>query len=95
MANTTLIIKYDNPSLAGKVPAAADLQTGEPAFNLTDKRLFTKDLAGNVIEIGVPVAHVGAGGAVHASATTSANGFMSSTDKSKLDGIATGANLYT
>ena len=28
-------------------------------------------------------------------ATTSANGLMSSTDKSKLDGIATGANAYT
>ena len=27
-------------------------------------------------------------------ATTSANGLMSSTDKSKLDGIATGANNY-
>lgn len=28
-------------------------------------------------------------------ATTSANGLMSSTDKSKLNGIATGANNYT
>lgn len=31
----------------------------------------------------------------HAAATTSANGFMSSSDKSKLDGIATGANKYS
>ena len=31
----------------------------------------------------------------HATATTSANGFMSSSDKSKLDGIATGANKYS
>jgi len=31
----------------------------------------------------------------HVVATTSANGFMSSTDKSKLDGIATGANKTT
>ena len=31
----------------------------------------------------------------HSAATTSANGFMSSSDKSKLDGIASGANRYT
>lgn len=31
----------------------------------------------------------------HAAATTSANGFMSSSDKSKLDGIAMGANKYS
>lgn len=31
----------------------------------------------------------------HSAATTSANGFMSSSDKSKLDGIASGANKYT
>lgn len=31
----------------------------------------------------------------HSAATTSANGFMSSTDKSKLDGIAAGANKTT
>ena len=32
-----------------------------------------------------------AGGSLHNAATTTANGFMSSTDKSKLDGIASGA----
>lgn len=32
---------------------------------------------------------------VHDVATTSANGFMSSADKTKLNGIATGANKYT
>ncbi len=36
-------------------------------------------------------AHVGAGGTAHAVATTSTNGFMSSTDKSKLNGVETGA----
>lgn len=35
-----------------------------------------------------------AGGALHAVATTSVAGFMSSADKSKLDGVATGANNY-
>jgi len=39
--------------------------------------------------------HIGAVGAAHGIVTTSANGFMSSTDKIKLDGIETGANNYT
>ncbi|WP_192894612.1 hypothetical protein [Paenibacillus contaminans] len=42
-----------------------------------------------------PITHVGAGGTAHAAATTSAAGFMSAADKSKLDGVATGANNYT
>jgi len=36
-------------------------------------------------------AHIGATGTAHGVATTSANGFMSSTDKTKLNGIETGA----
>lgn len=34
------------------------------------------------------------GGALHTVATTSVNGFMSAADKSKLDGVASGANSY-
>lgn len=37
--------------------------------------------------------HVGSGGAAHAAATTAAAGFMSSADKTKLDGIAAGAQV--
>jgi hypothetical protein len=44
----------------------------------------------NLIET---VAHIGSGGSVHAAATTSVNGFMSSTDKTKLDGIEAGAQV--
>lgn len=36
-----------------------------------------------------------AGGSLHAAATGATAGFMSATDKSKLDGIAAGANDYT
>lgn len=36
-------------------------------------------------------AHFGVGGSTHPAATTSVNGFMSSADKTKLDGVATGA----
>lgn len=41
-----------------------------------------------------PVSHVGSGGASeHAVATTSVAGFLSASDKTKLDGIATGADV--
>lgn len=39
--------------------------------------------------------HFGAGGTAHANATTTVAGFMSGTDKTKLDGIATGATANT
>lgn len=42
-----------------------------------------------------PSSHVGATGTAHGAATTSVNGFMSSADKTKLDGIATSANNYS
>ena len=38
--------------------------------------------------------HVGSGGAAHADATGSVDGFMSAADKTKLDGVAAGANNY-
>lgn len=42
-----------------------------------------------------PSSHIGSGGTSHANATTSTAGFMSSTDKTKLDGVASNANNYT
>lgn len=38
-----------------------------------------------------PIAHVGSGGAAHAVASGAAAGFMAAADKTKLDGVATGA----
>lgn len=43
---------------------------------------------GNAIAASAPIAHVGAGGGAHAVATTSANGFMSASDKVKLNNIS-------
>jgi len=42
-----------------------------------------------------PKSHVGSTGTAHGTSTTSVAGFMSSTDKTKLDGIATGATANT
>lgn len=40
-----------------------------------------------------PSSHVGSGGAAHANATTTVDGFMSAADKVKINGIATGAEV--
>lgn len=51
---------------------------------------------GNVTNVAqAPATHVGSGGAAHAVVTTSVAGFMSAADKTKLDGVATGATAYT
>ena len=42
-------IKLKNGSGA---PLAGDLVQGEPAFDLTNKRLYTEDSGGTVIEVG-------------------------------------------
>lgn len=34
------------------IPEASDLAQGEPALDLTDKRLYTKDSGGNIVEVG-------------------------------------------
>ena len=49
MANT-IIIK--NSSTASAVPSAGSLTQGELAINVTDKKLFTKDSEGNVVQLG-------------------------------------------
>jgi cytoskeletal protein CcmA (bactofilin family) len=48
---STIIIK--NSSTAAAVPTAVDLVKGELAVNVTDKRLFTEDNSGNVVELGI------------------------------------------
>ncbi|WP_373871803.1 phage tail fiber protein [Aeromonas caviae] len=51
-------------------------------------------LSGYGITDAAPSSHVSSGGEAHATATTAAHGFMSSTDKAKLDSIASNANNY-
>lgn len=42
------IIIFKNNETAGAAPATDDLQKGEPAFNLADNILFTKDKDGSI-----------------------------------------------
>ena len=47
------VIKVKNSNVAGRIPAAGDLQPAELAINLQDKKLYSKDVSGQVFEIGV------------------------------------------
>ena len=51
--------------------------------------------SGNLIDSTSKAADFATSGHSHSSATTEAAGFMSATDKTKLDGVATSANNYT
>ncbi len=83
MANKIILKKS---SVASKVPVAGDLEVGELAVNLTDKKLFSKDSGGTVIELG------GGGGDVDGPASSTDNAlarFDGTTGKLIQNGIVT------
>jgi hypothetical protein len=47
---TKIILKKSN--VAGAIPLTSDLEIGEVALNLADRKLFTKNNSGNVVAIG-------------------------------------------
>ena len=46
------VIRLKRTAVAAHVPAATDLVDGELALNLADRKMFAKDAAGTVFEIG-------------------------------------------
>ena len=76
MAST---IKLKNGSGA---PLAGDLVQGEPALDLTNKRLYTEDSGGNVIEVGVNPTSITTG-TITASGEITANGGIALGDNDK------------
>lgn len=61
------------------------------ASNVQAALVEVRDDADTKLSGKLDTSHEGAGGAVHADATTGTSGFMSAADKAKLDGIETGA----
>jgi len=89
-------------ALDAKAPLASPALTGVPSAPTAAAGTNTTQLAttafakAQIAADAAPAAHVGSGGAAHANAVASgAAGFMTGADKTKLDGIATGANNYT
>ena len=83
---TILQTKYS--STASAVPTAAVLIQGELAVNVTDKRLFTENNSGVVVELGTNPTSLTTGSIV---VTGTVDGRDVSADGTKLDGIETGA----
>jgi hypothetical protein len=79
-------IKLKNGSGA---PLASDLVQGEPALDLTNKRLYTEDTLGAVIEVGVNPTELNVTGNITVGGTV--DGRDIATDGTKLDGIEAGA----
>ena len=54
-----------NSSTASAAPSASDLVQGELAVNVVDKRLYTEDNAGNIVELGTnPLGEITANGGI-------------------------------
>jgi len=50
------IIQLKRSSVAGRVPTAAQVAEGSLAINLADRKLYSKDAAGEVFQIGATAA---------------------------------------
>lgn len=83
-----------NAIFPGKITAPSFSGEAGSLTNLNASNLSQGTVAYGRLPIGTSANTVASGNHTHSTATTSANGFMSSSDKSKLDGIATNANNY-
>lgn len=77
-----------SPTFTG-TPLSTTAAVGTNTTQIATTAFVNSEIANDA----APIAHVGGTGAAHGAATTSVNGFMSSTDKTKLDGVATGAEV--
>ena len=87
---TDAYTKTEVNTLAGNYYTKTEMDTTVSGINSAKADKATT-LAGYGITDATPSSHIGTGGTSHAAATTSTAGFMSSSDKTKLDGVATGA----
>lgn len=45
------IVKLKQNSIGGQIPDPADLEIGELAMNVADKKLYSKDVGGNIFHV--------------------------------------------
>ncbi|MDD2977909.1 hypothetical protein [Aquabacterium sp.] len=77
-----------SPAMSG-APTAPTAATGTNTTQVATTQFVNAEIAADA----APIAHVGATGTAHGTATAAVSGFMSAADKSKLDGIAAGAQV--
>ena len=89
---TAIGLKSDSasPTFTG-VPAAPTAAVGTSTTQLATTAFVNAEIASDA----TPISHVGSTGTAHGVVTASVNGFMIAADKSKLDGIASGATANT
>lgn len=85
---------YQNAIFPKKVTASSFSGEAGSLTNLNASNISHGTVAYGRLPVGTSANTVASGNHTHATATTSANGFMSASDKSKLNGIATNANNY-
>lgn len=79
----------ESPVLTG-TPSAPTATVGTSSTQIATTAFVNAEIANDA----TPKSHIGTTGTAHGVATTSVAGFMSSADKTKLDGIAASANNY-
>lgn len=95
-ADLLVIVDVDEPSLGDRTKniTVAEIFDRPPSAHASSHYSFGNDPLSIASLGGAPSSHVGAGGAEHANVVAAgAAGFMTGADKTKLDGIATGATV--
>ena len=91
-----------NSSTASAVPTASDLVQGELAVNVADKRLFTEDNGGSIVELGTNPSSLTVSGDIDVDGTTNLDatnivGALDVTGTATMDGLVvqqpSGANI--
>jgi len=83
-----------NSSTASAVPTASDLVQGELAVNVADKRLFTEDNGGSIVELGTNPSSLTVSGNIDVDGTTNLDvvdidGAVDMASTLQVDGAAT------
>lgn len=93
MKQIVFTVNGDNKTYTAMVSTSGALSAWSELETVAGSTSKANTAESNAKAASAPIAHVGAGGTAHAAATTSVAGFMSSADKTKLNGIATGAEV--
>ena len=88
--NMATKIVTKNSSTAASIPSASVLVQGELAVNVTDKRLFTENNAGVVVELGTNPSSITTG-SITVTGTVDSRDVAA--DGTKLDGVESGADV--
>jgi len=92
--SSNVLTVFGDTAINGNFSITGDATAKTPIIGTNSTILATTAFVQNQLTVSAaPRSHVGAGGETHSAATTSVAGFMSASDKVKLNGIVTGAQV--